>query len=102
MIKGTLRYRNTVFSKEGDLGILIVVDSAESGHVVAEALIAGEGEARKTADALGETIGTALNKIAGKDMGRRAIVWNTFIQSLMKKERGDRDDGKTEKSETIY
>lgn len=102
MIKGTLRYRNTVFSKEGDLGILIVVDSTESGHAVAEALIAGEGEARKTADTLGETIGTALNKIAGEDMRKRAIVWNTFIQSLMRKERGDRDDGKTEKSETIY
>ena len=102
MIKGTLRYRNTVFSKEGDLGILIVVDSTESGHVAAEALIAGEGEARKTADALGEVIGTTLNKIAGKDMTRSASAWSTFIQSLIMKERGDRDDGKTEKSETIY
>ncbi len=89
MVKGTLKYEDTIFNAEGDFGMIMITTAGDHG-VSLESASFGKGNVIETAYALGQGMGNTLNALAGKNLAKQSIVWNTFVRGMIKYQEGDR------------
>ncbi len=83
MVRGILKYEDAVFDMEGDFG-MIMITTADDNGVNLETASFGKGDAVKTAYALGQGIANTLNALAGKNLAKRAIVWDAFFSGMVR------------------
>lgn len=90
MVKGTLKYENTVFNAEGDFGLIIIIKPGDNGAINLKSVPLGKCDVAETAYALGQGMRNILNTLAGKNLAKQSIVWNTFVRGMIKYQEGDR------------
>lgn len=84
MVRGILKYEDEVFDAEGDFGMIMITGPGDDGAIDLKAASFGKGDVIETAYALGQGMGNALNVLAGKNLAKRAIVWDTFFSGMVR------------------
>lgn len=84
MVRGILKYEDAVFDVEGDFGMIMITGPGDDGTIDLKAASFGKGDVIETAYALGQGMGNALNVLAGKNLAKRAIVWDAFFSGMVR------------------